>query len=126
MSCCRCCCLPEQNLFEMKTAIFHHNKVSVTFLQAYKFCNSPGVSNIDQLLKIPKVDDNPTICQLCMLQLESAYIFIHLCKEATLILEEKYLKSKEVGDTIDLSTTSSTSSEEDERLCIHFYCPLKI
>jgi hypothetical protein len=101
----------------MKTAIFHHNKVSVTFLQAYKFCNSPGVSNIDQLLKIPKVDDNPTICQLCMLQLESAYIFIHLCKEATLILEEKYLKSKEVGDTIDLSTTSSTSSEEDEGLC---------
>jgi hypothetical protein len=84
---CRCCLQigNKSKLMDMESGHFVHNNKRISFIEGY--CGTLDVGSME-LTKVPVV--NMKICQLCIVHLESAYAFRHLCKQTNKILEQKY------------------------------------
>jgi hypothetical protein len=109
MTFCRCCLLVDPDLSEMKSVEFAHNTGNIRADEGYKFCNAPDEDDRGRFLAIPKVDDNPMICKMCLVQLESAYIFLKLCREASAMLEIK----NTTGILVKKEPAAEDSSDEE-------------
>jgi hypothetical protein len=98
---CRCCLLnadTENELRNMKKETFSYNNQSITFLQGYFETTS---STLESFFEIPIAES--MICQFCVNEMENAYVFRELCKEANDILKRKY----EQQDLTNPSTSSA-------------------
>jgi hypothetical protein len=87
---CRCCLLEKTvdiDLIEMRGNSFEYNGEPIDFMDGFETCC--GV----RYIKIPGIDENAKICNLCTVQLESSYVFQALYTEANKVLVEKYIPS---------------------------------
>jgi hypothetical protein len=107
-SLCRCCLMgaKENPLVNMRKDTFAYNNKSVTYYDGYF-----AVSGCD-LKRFHQIPINEyKICQTCMVQLESAFIFRKLCSEANKILENHFIDNIEAGP----SNRSNTKVEQNNK-----------
>jgi hypothetical protein len=70
----------------MKDNSFAYNNVAITFLDGFLNINNCSIEDLFPNITISDI----LICTLCVIQLESAYVFRELCRQAAIIWRNKY------------------------------------
>jgi Zinc-finger associated domain (zf-AD)/Zinc finger, C2H2 type len=70
----------------MKTSAFVYNRETITFFDGYQHVNNVSIDDIPQF-------GEAKICPICVVQLESAYVFRKLCQQANETLLHQYSAS---------------------------------
>jgi hypothetical protein len=85
----------------MKENSFAYNNKTITFFNGYLDINNYSIEDLFPNITIPDI----LICSLCVVQLESAYVFRELCRQAAIICSSKYSSKQiikyEKADEID-------------------------
>jgi hypothetical protein len=76
----------SEPLLSMKDNTFISNNETITFLNGYLVLNNCSVEDLFLNLTISDI----LICGLCVVQLESAYVFRELCQQAVIFWRSKY------------------------------------
>jgi hypothetical protein len=76
----------NEPLLSMKDNSFIYNNVTITFLNGYLDFNNWSIEDLFLNLTISDI----LICELCIVQLESAHVFRELCRQAVIIWRSKY------------------------------------
>jgi hypothetical protein len=109
----------------MKDHSFVYNNVAITFLDGYLDINNCSIEHLISNITISDI----LICTLCVVQLESAYVFRELCRQAAIICRSKYSASQiikfEHVDEVDNNSQNNISpvllfenvEMENEQVC---------
>jgi hypothetical protein len=91
----------SEPLLSMKENSFAYNNKTITFFNGYLDINNYSIEDLFPNITIPDI----LICSLCVVQLESAYVFRELCRQAAIICSSKYSSKQiikyEKADEID-------------------------
>jgi hypothetical protein len=79
-------------LLTMKDEAFEYQGQRISFSDGYADVNN---NSIEEFPRLPVSEVK--ICNLCVVQLESAYVFKRLCREANIILRRKYSPQDEAS-----------------------------
>jgi hypothetical protein len=74
----------------MKNHSFIYNNEEITFLNSYLAINNCSIEDLFLNMTVSDI----IICTLCVVQLESAYVFQELCQQAVIIWHSKYADSQ--------------------------------
>jgi hypothetical protein len=89
----------------MKDEAFEYQGQRISFSDGYSDVNN---NPIEEFPRLPVLEVK--ICNLCVVQLESAYVFKRLCREANIILRRKY----SLQDEASASDHIKAEQEEEE------------
>jgi hypothetical protein len=106
------CCLLEKiddnfRFWNMRTDVFVHKNQRVTFFEGYCEINNCTIDEADLTQNI--------ICEDCAIQLESAYVFQRMCREAIAVLQRRLSPESISIDQDECNVTVTHHSDINDR-----------